>query len=283
LILLVLCSACSRQATIRVGSKNFTEQVLLGEIIAQRLENHLLGVHVERSLNLGGTLLAHQALLAQQIDLYPEYTGTAFTNVLKLSGVKDAAVVLERVRAAYSGMRIEWLDPLGFNNTFAMAVRGADARERHLATLSDAAADRKGFILGAGYEFLQRPDGYGTLNQAYPIDWTSPPKSMDLGLLYTALTQNKVSMVAGSATDGMLSALDIKVLNDDKQAFPPYQACIAVRSDTLAAYPELRSALAQLSGKFSTESMQKLNYEVDGKHRQVREVAREFLQSAGLQ
>jgi osmoprotectant transport system substrate-binding protein len=180
-------------------------------------------------------------------------------------------------------MRIEWLDPLGFNNTFAMAVRGADARERHLATLSDAAADRKGFILGAGYEFLQRPDGYGTLNQAYPIDWTSPPKSMDLGLLYTALTQNKVSMVAGSATDGMLSALDIKVLNDDKQAFPPYQACIAVRSDTLAAYPELRSALAQLSGKFSTESMQKLNYEVDGKHRQVREVAREFLQSAGLQ
>jgi glycine betaine/choline ABC-type transport system substrate-binding protein len=283
LILLVLCSACSRQATIRVGSKNFTEQVLLGEIIAQRLENHLPGVHVERSLNLGGTLLAHQALLAQQIDLYPEYTGTAFTNVLKLSGVKDAAVVLERVRAAYSGMRIEWLDPLGFNNTFAMAVRGADARERHLATLSDAAADRKGFILGAGYEFLQRPDGYGTLNQAYPIDWTSPPKSMDLGLLYTALTQNKVSMVAGSATDGMLSALDIKVLNDDKQAFPPYQACIAVRFDTLAAYPDLRSALAQLSGKFSTESMQKLNYEVDGKHRQVREVAREFLQSAGLQ
>ena len=266
-----------------VGSKNFTEQVLLGEIIAQRLENHLLGVHVERSLNLGGTLLAHQALLAKEIDLYPEYTGTAFTNILKRSGINDARIVLEQVREAYStGMRIEWLDPLGFNNTFAMAVRGADARTRHLATLSDAAADQTGFVLGAGYEFLQRPDGYGMLNRSYPIDWTAPPKSMDLGLLYTALTQNKVSMIAGSATDGMLSALDIKVLQDDKEAFPPYPACIVVRSDTLAAYPDLRNVLSPLSGKFSTENMQKLNYEIDGKHRPIRDVAREFLAGAGL-
>jgi glycine betaine/choline ABC-type transport system substrate-binding protein len=284
LIFFVLLGACSHQQKIVVGSKNFTEQVLLGEIIAQRLENHIQGVRIERRLNLGGTLLAHQALIAKEIDLYPEYTGTAFTNILKRSGFKDARIVLEQVREAYSsGMAVEWLDPLGFNNTFAMAVRGADARTRHLVTLSDAAADPQGFVLGAGYEFLQRPDGYGMLNQAYLINWTAPTKSMDLGLVYTALTQHKVSMVAGSATDGMLSALDIKVLEDDKHAFPPYEACIAVRSDTLNANPALRGVLSALSGRFSTEKMQRLNFEVDGKHRAVRDVAREFLESAGLQ
>ena len=286
LIVFILLAACSRsEKTIVVGSKNFTEQVLLGEIVAQRLEHHMPGIKIERRLNLGGTLLAHQALIAKEIDLYPEYTGTAFTNVLKLADpAVDAAVVLERVRGEYAkGMRLEWLDPLGFNNTFAMAVRGADARARHLVTLSDAAADAEGFVLGAGYEFLQRPDGYGTLNRAYPINWTSAPKSMDLGLIYTALIQNKVSMVAGSATDGMLSALDLQVLNDDKQAFPPYQACLVVRSDTLAAFPALRGVLSQLSGKFSTESMRRLNFEIDGKHRQVREAAKEFLERSGLE
>jgi len=282
LTLLVFLAACSSPRKIVVGSKNFTEQVLLGEIIAQHLENHL-HERVERQLNLGGTLLAHQALLARQIDLYPEYTGTAYTNILKHSINTDAGSVLEQVRAEYKeSMHVDWLDPLGFNNTFAMAVRGADARERHLETLSDAANDPKGFSLGAGYEFLQRPDGYGTLNQAYPIHWTSAPKSMDLGLLYTALTQKQVTLVAGSTTDGLLSALDIKVLKDDRHAFPPYQACILVRSDTLASNPDLLKALSQLSGKFSDETMRKLNYEVDGKHRQVREVAREFLQASGL-
>lgn len=282
LTLLMALAGCSGRHKIGVGSKNFTEQVLLGEIIAQHLENRL-HQPVERRLNLGGTLLAHQALLAKEIDLYPEYTGTAFTNILKRSGNTDAGSVLESVRNEYAaGMQVEWLDPLGFNNTFAMAVRGVDARERRLETLSDAAADPQGFILGAGYEFLQRPDGFGTLNRAYPIRWTSPPKSMDLGLLYTALMQKQVSMAAGSTTDGMLSALDIKVLKDDRGAFPPYQACIAVRSDALAANPDLRKVLSQLSGRFSDETMRKLNYEVDGKHRQVREVAKEFLERAGL-
>ena len=282
LTLFFILAGCTGRHRIIVASKNFTEQVLLGEIIAQHVENRLQQP-VDRRLNLGGTLLAHQALVAKEIDLYPEYTGTAFTNVLKRSGVTDPNVVLERVRAEYaSGMRLEWLDPLGFNNTFAMTVRGADARVRHLETLSDAAADPNGFALGAGYEFLQRPDGYGTLNRAYPIRWQGAPKSLDLGLLYTALEQKQVSMAAGSATDGMLSVLDVKVLQDDKQAFPPYQACIVVRSDTLEANPGLRKTLSELSGKFSTDAMRKLNYEVDGKHRQVAEVAREFLQSVGL-
>jgi osmoprotectant transport system substrate-binding protein len=282
LSLLLLLAACSSKHRIAVGSKNFTEQVILGEIIAQHLENRL-HQPVDRKLNLGGTLLAHQALLSKDIDLYPEYTGTAFTNVLKRSGVTDPVVVLDRVRTEYlAGMQVEWLDPLGFTNSFAMTVRGEDARARHLETLSDAAADPTGFALGAGYEFLQRPDGYGTLNAAYQIRWIASPKSMDLGLLYTALLQKKVSLIASSTTDGMLDKLDVKVLQDDKQAFPPYQACIAVRTDLLSSAPDVRKALTELSGKFTDAIMRKMNYAVDVDHRQVAEVAKEFLQKNGL-
>ena len=278
----LLLAGCSSRHRIIVGSKNFTEQVILGEIIAQHLENRL-HTPVERKLNLGGTLLAHQAMVGHDIDLYPEYTGTAFTNVLKRSGVTDPVVVLDRVRNEYaSGLQMEWLDPLGFASTFALTVRGQDARARHLDTLSDAAADAAGFTLGAGYEFLTRPDGYPLLTSTYAIKWNAPPKSMDLGLLYTALTQRQVSMVAANSTDGLLSKLDVKVLKDDKQAFPPYQACIVARSDTLRTNPELRATLSQLSGKISDDAMRSMNYAVDVEHKQVRDVARDFLQKAGL-
>jgi len=274
----LLLASCSSKHRIIVGSKNFTEQVILGEIIAQQIENRL-HQPVVRKLDLGGTLLAHQALLARDIDIYPEYTGTAFTNILKRSGVTDPVVVLDRVRTEYAtGMQVDWLDPLGFSSTFAMTVRGDDARSHHLATLSDAAADPAGFTLGAGYEFLTRPDGYPLLTNTYPIKWNAAPKSMDLGLVYTALTQKQVSMVAANSTDGLLNKLDVKVLKDDKQAFPPYQACILVRSDTLAANPELRKTLSELSGKISDNAMRALNYAVDVEHKQVREVARDFLQ-----
>jgi glycine betaine/choline ABC-type transport system substrate-binding protein len=272
-----LLTGCGPRNHIVVGSKNFTEQLILGEIIAQHIEARL-NQPVERKLDLGGTLLAHQALLAGDIDMYPEYTGTAFTNVLKRSGVTDPAVVLEQVRAAYAGnFHLDWLDPFGFNNSFAMTVRGEDARARHLKTLSDAAADRMGFILGAGYEFLTRPDAYGALNRAYHIQWNSAPKSMDLGLLYQALEQKQVNMAAGNTTDGLLNKLDVTVLEDDKHVFPPYQACIVIRQQTLAAYPNLRAILEELSGKISDTEMRKMNYAVDGEHRPAREVAKEFL------
>jgi osmoprotectant transport system substrate-binding protein len=264
-----------------VGSKNFTEQLILGEIVAQHIEarSHQ---PVERKLDLGGTLLAHQALVAGDIDLYPEYTGTAFTNVLKRSGVTDPAVVLEQVRAEYSnGFHLDWMDPLGFDNSFAMTVRGEDARARHLQTLSDAAADPMGFTLGAGYEFLTRPDAYGALNRAYSIKWNAAPKSMDLGLLYQALEQKQVSMAAANTTDGLLNKLDVTVLKDDKQVFPPYQACVVVRQAALAAYPNLRGILGELSGQISDTQMRKMNYEVDAQHRPARDVARDFLQSRG--
>ena len=278
----LLLSACSAGHHIVVGSKNFTEQLILGEIVAQHIEARL-HQPVERKLDLGGTLLAHQALLAKGIDLYPEYTGTAYTNVLKRSGVTDPAVVLEQVRAEYAnGFHVDWLDPLGFENSFAMTVRGEDSRSRHLKTLSDAAADPMGFKLGAGYEFLTRPDAYGALNRAYSIKWTAAPRSMDLGLLYQALEQKQVSMAAANTTDGLLNKLDVTVLKDDKHVFPPYQACIIVRQDTLAAYPNLRAVLSELSGKISDQDMRKMNYAVDAQHRPARDVAKDFLQQAGL-
>jgi osmoprotectant transport system substrate-binding protein len=277
-----LLPSCSKgQKPVIVGSKNLTEQVILGEIIAQHLE-HRLKDPIKRALNLSGTLLTQQALQSGEIDLYPEYTGTAFMNVLKQRGVSDPAIVLERVKNEYAGLQLDWLDPLGFNNTFAMVVRGQDARERHLETLSDAAADKTGFGLGAGPEFLDRPDGYSVLNSAYSIKWTAAPKTMDLGLLYRALQQKQVDMAAGSATDGLLSKLDLKVLRDDKAAFPPYQACVVVRQESEAAHPGLKQALLELTGKISSDEMQKMNYAVDGEHKQPAQVAAGFLKGKGL-
>jgi osmoprotectant transport system substrate-binding protein len=280
LLALAALAGCSHTHRLTVGSKNFTEQILLGEIVAQQLERRLGGT-IERKLDLGGTLLAQQALINGEIDLYPEYTGTALTAVLKLPPSSDPAAVLARVRAEYSKRwKLTWLDPLGFNNTFAMVVRGPDARAQNLETLSDAARRKQPWRLGAGYEFLQRPDGLAGLVSTYHLRLDGAPRSMDLGLLYTALEQKQVDMAAANATDGMLSVLDVKVLQDDKRYFPPYQAALVVRDQSLAAYPALRAALEALSGKLTDDTMRKLNYQVDGKHRPVAEVAREWLGSA---
>ena len=273
---------CSRARLITVGSKNFTEQVILGEIVAQHVSLRL-SERVDRKLNLGGTLLAHQALVKGDLDLYPEYTGTALTAVLKRRLSSDPAAVLAKVKAEYlSRFKIHWLDPLGFNNTFAMVIRGEDARKYQIETLSDAATHANGWTLGVGYEFQQRPDGLAGLLRTYKLPLKRSPRTMDLGLLYRALEQKQVNMVAASATDGLLSVLDVKVLKDDKRYFPPYQASLAVRADALAKHPPLKRALEQLSGLFSNEIMRTLNYQVDGKHRPVSEVAMTFLRAAGL-
>ncbi len=284
LLLAFAVGACSTaKRSIRVGSKNFTEQVVLGEIIAQHLE-HRLHQTVERRLNLGGTLLAHGALVNREIDLYPEYTGTALTAILKDPPDNDPARVLARVRSEYaSRFHIEWLDPLGIDNSFAMVVSGDEARAKHLANLSDAAAASLVWTLGVGYEFQQRPDGLAALDRTYHLHWSGSPQSMDLGLLYKALEQKQVSMIAANATDGLLSKLDLKVLADDRHAFPPYQVAIAAAQERMQEIPGMREALLELSGKFTNATMQRLNYQVDGEHRPVAQVAAEFLKQAGLQ
>ncbi len=283
LIALIFLGGCgSGPRPVVVGSKNFTEQVILGEITAQVLE-HRLHQRVQRRLDLGGTLLAQEALTSGQIDVYPEYTGTALTNVLKQPALADAARTLAIVQSEYARrFQLRWLNPLGFNDSFAMVIRGADARSHMLATLADAARCCM-WRLGVGYEFLGRPDGLQSLSSRYAdLRMEGSPRSMDLGLLYRALQDKQVDLVAANTTDGLLSKLDVVVLTDDRHAFPPYEASLVAREAALKLHPEMEVALASLSGRISDATMRKLNYEVDGNHRAVAEVAAEFLKTAGL-
>jgi glycine betaine/choline ABC-type transport system substrate-binding protein len=270
--LIFLLASCGPHV-IRVGSKNFTEQVVLGEIVAQHLENRL-HQKIARSLNLGGTLLAQQALLNREIDVYPEYSGTALAMVLK-------APVGTDLKAEYARrFHLAWLEPLGIDNGFAMVVRGKDAREKGLKTLSDAA--RMGWALGVGYEFEQRADGLAALKSVYGLQLKGSPKTMDLGLLYKAIEQGQVDMIAASATDGVLAKMDLVVLEDDRHAFPPYEVSLVAREEMLKEKPEMRAALLELSGKFTNAKMRELNYRVDVEHAGVGVVAGEFLRGAGL-
>jgi len=277
LIALAALGACKQSGhVLTVGSKNFTEQGVLGEIIAQHLENRL-HLKVDRSLNLGGTLLAHQALTSGEIDLYPEYTGTALTSVLKEPVNTDPAAVLARVQSQYRARyQVEWLEPLGIDNGFAMVVRAST----NLKTLTDAAA--RPWNLGVGYEFEQRADGLKALISTYGLR-VSSTRTMDLGLLYKALEDSQVDMIAANATDGLLSRGGLTILRDDKHAFPPYQVSIAVRRQALERIPGLREALAELSGKLNNATMQELNYRVDVLHHTAAETASEFLKQAQLQ
>jgi glycine betaine/choline ABC-type transport system substrate-binding protein len=276
---MLLVTGCSRQPRIVVGSKNFTEQIILGEILAQQLERRT-PLPVQRKFNLGGTLLTHEALVSGALDLYPEYTGTALTAILKEKPPADAGAVFRRVKAAYHDRwRLAWLPPLGFANTFAMTVRGETGRAERLNTISDAARSPRRWRLGAGYEFLQRPDGLSDLLRAYGLRTQDSPVTMDLGLLYQALEHDQVDMIAANSTDGLLSVLDVRVLLDDKKYFPPYECAAVVRESALAAYPDLRAALEELSGQISEPVMRRLNFEVDGKHRSAPDVASEFLKT----
>lgn len=278
-ILWCIVASCStgRDSTIVVGSKNFTEQVVLGEILAQQLES-MTGAHVERRFYLGGTYIAHQALLAGRIDVYAEYTGTALTAVLKQPVVSDPRVAYEKVRAGYkSQFDLDIGPPLGFENTFAIVVRGEDARQLNLRTLSDAAPHAREWRAAFGYEFMERPDGFPGLSAAYGLEFATPPRIMDLGLLYRSLTEGQVDLVAGNSTDGPISALDLFVLEDDRRYFPPYEAVPVTRTEALRRFPMFRSALDQLRGQIDASEMRAMNQAVDGDHRNVADVAREFL------
>ncbi|MGH9794011.1 MAG: glycine betaine ABC transporter substrate-binding protein [Candidatus Acidiferrales bacterium] len=281
-ILLLMLAGCGGERPIVIGSKNFTEQIVLAELLAQHIESKL-GVRVERRANLGGTLICHQAVRAGEIDLYVEYTGTALTAVLHQQPSSDPAEVLKRVRAAYAQQfQLEVTEPLGFDNTFAIVVRGEDARRLGLRTISDLAAHAPKFRAGFGYEFIERPDGYKGLARTYALDFRSAPRLMELGLLYRALEQKEVDVVAGSATDGIIAARDFVVLEDDKHYFPPYEAAPVVHRGALERNAQLREVLRGLAGRITAEEMRRLNYAVDGEHRDVNVVVREFLAAKGM-
>ena len=280
LLMVMVLGACSRQTRIVVGCKNFTEQIILGELLAQQIENktHLA---VERRFYLGGTYIAHQAILAGRIDLYPEYTGTALTAILKEPAASDRTAVYERVRSEYERrFQLTLGPPLGFNNTFAMEIRGDDARRLHLETISQAAAYTPEWRPGFGYEFMERPDGYRGLVATYTLRFAAPPRIMDLGLLTRALKDHQVDLIAGNMTDGLIPAFDLFVLADDKHYFPPYEAVPVIRKQTLQQHPELRGTLEQLAGSISDQEMRELNYEVDGEKKDVKAVVKEFLRRA---
>ena len=282
--LLLITGGCGKRSaeTIVVGSKNFTEQIVLAELFAQQIEAHS-ALQVERKTNLGGTLLCHQALLSGKIDLYPEYTGTALTAVLNEPPQKDPAAVFRRVQSEYSSrFNVEVMPPLGFNNTFAMVVRGDDADKLLLRTISDIAPYASKWRAGFGYEFMERPDGYRGWAAAYGLHFATEPRILDLGLLYRALADKQVDIVAGNSTDGVIAALHMVALEDDRHYFPPYEAVPLVRSATLDAHPEVRSAIAALAGKISEDEMRRLNYAVDGDQRDPADVVRAFRQAKGL-
>ncbi|MEA5525437.1 glycine betaine ABC transporter substrate-binding protein [Nodularia spumigena] len=275
-------ASTSGAGDIVIASKDFTEQDILGELLAQQIEE-TTDLTVTRRPRLGGSFVCHNAIIAGQIDAYIEYTGTAFTAILKQQAVNDPKVVHEQLKQAYAKQfNLEVMPSLGFENTFAMIIRGEDARRYNIQTLSEAAKYTPQWRGGFGYEFLEREDGFPGLAKTYGLRFAISPQIMDLGLIYRALIQKKVDMVAGNSTDGQISRLGLVVLKDNQQYFPPYEAAPIVRKETLNKYPQLRTAINQLSGKITSDEMRELNNLVEGELQDIKTVVREFRKSQGL-
>lgn len=258
-----------------VGSKDFTEQVILAEMIAQTLESR--GVEVDRQFELGGDL-CHRAMLEGNMDVYVEYSGTAYTAILKHDPLTDPREVYNQVKQEYKTLfDIEALEPLGFNNTFAILVRGEVARRLGLKTISDAARYAPTWRAGFGQDFMSRQDGYPGFARTYGLRFAAPPREMDLALTYRALAAGQADLIAGNSTDGLIDKLDLTQLEDDRRYFPPYEAVPLARRASLERYPQLGEAIKSLAGRLTDAQMRRLNYAVDGEHRDVKEVVREFL------
>ncbi|HXG86345.1 MAG TPA: ABC transporter permease/substrate-binding protein [Pyrinomonadaceae bacterium] len=263
--------------TIRVGSKDFTESVILSEILAQMLEKR--GFTVEKKFELGGNL-AHDALLSNQIDVYPEYTGTAFTAILKHQPITDSQAVYDQTKAEYAEKFNLVLSPsLGFSNDFAILVRGDVARKMNLKTISDAVPISKNWQAGFGQDFMSRADGYAGFSRVYNFDFSKQPREMDLSLTYRALAAGEVDLIAGNSTDGLIAALDLFQLADDRRYFPPYQAVFIARRDKSEI---LNETFERLNGAISTEEMRRLNYAVDGDKRAPKEAASSWIKEKGF-
>ncbi|HEY7290222.1 MAG TPA: glycine betaine ABC transporter substrate-binding protein [Vicinamibacterales bacterium] len=270
-------AAGQHRGTIVVGSKNFTEQLVLGELLAQTIEKQT-GLPVDRRLNLGGTLICDRAVMTGDIDAYVEYTGTALTAIFHEPAKNDPQQVFDEVRELYARTGRTLMAPLGFNNTFAILVRGKDARELGLRTIADAARVAPRWKAGFGYEFLERPDGYPGLVRAYGLHFAEAPRVMDLTLSYRALASGQVDLIAGDATAGLIAALDLVQLEDNRHYFPPYDAAVVVRAETLLKHPEVRAAIDRLAGTVSADDMRSLNYAADVEHRDIPTVVAAFLE-----
>ena len=267
------------QQPFRVGSKNFTEQFVLAELYAQALEAN--GVKVERKLNLGGTLIAFKALEEKQIDFYPEYTGTILLAVMKQEPMTDPKAVYDKVKADYAARGLVVLNEAPVNNTYNMVVRPETAAQYKLETLTDLAKVAKELKLGAGPEFRDRKDGIPGLKATYGMEWKEDLQ-MAIGLRYQALQNKQIDVVNGYATDGMISALKLKRLKDDKNLWPPYYVAPVVRKEVLDANPKLAEVANKVSSLLDEATMSGLNYKVDGDKMEPKDVAADFLKSKGV-
>src|SRR5437762_779148 len=276
----LLLTGCAHRDRIVVGSKNFTESDLLGEIVAQPSERRT-SLPVERRFHLGGTFVCHQAITSGGIDLYVEYTGTAFTAVLKHPPVADRDSVYRTVARDYlQRFDLVWGKPFGFNNTFAITVRRRDATRHGLTRISDLARLAPRLKAGFGYEFLERADGFRGLASVYGLRFASPPTAMDLGLTYRALADGKVDVIAGNSTDGQIEALDLLALEDDRHYFPPYEPAPVTRQSTIQQHPDIAAALDQLAGRLSDGEMRRLNALADVEHQDIATIARDWLRTS---
>ncbi|WP_419806538.1 glycine betaine ABC transporter substrate-binding protein [Terriglobus sp.] len=275
-------TACDppKGSRIVIGAKNFTEQVLLGELLAQQIEAQ--GEKVERRFYLAGSYIAHQALLSGRIDAYVEYSGTALSSIFKQPVDRDRERVRHAITQLYAQQGVRVMAPLGFENTFAMVMRADNAARLHVSKLSDLQTAAPQLRLGVGYEFEERPDGLHGMEQQYHLQFAGAPRVMDLGLLYRAMANHQVDIVAGNSTDGAIPTMHLQVLVDDQHYFPPYEAVPVVREDTLRAHPAVDRALQQLAGKCSEAQMQAMNHAVEGDHRDPADVIRDFRREAGL-
>jgi osmoprotectant transport system substrate-binding protein len=276
--ILLTLTACAppRSSHIVIGAKNFTEQVILGELLAQEIEASG-GGPVERRFWLAGSYLCQQALISNRIDAYVEYTGTALTAILKQPVMRDPTLVNATIKALYAQLyQVRVFPSLGFQDTFAMVIRGSDARTLHLKTISDITPLAPKWRLGVGYEFAERPDGLRGLSSAYHLKFPGDPRTMELGLLYRSLAAHQVDIVAGNSTDGAIRALDFVALEDNLHYFPPYEAVPLVREDSLRRWPQIAVALNRLAGKVTADDMRAMNLAVDAQHRDPAQVVRDF-------
>ena len=281
---LINATACAppRSSRITIGAKNFTEQTVLGELLAQEIEA-LGGGRVERRFYLAGSYICQQALVSGRIDAYVEYTGTALTAILKQPLDRDPDRVMNTIVRLYRdryGVAVG--QSLGFEDTFAMVVRGSEARRLNLTTLSSLVPQAPEMHLAVGYEFEERPDGLRGLQAAYGLRFAGAPRVMDLGLLYRSLVANQVDIVAGNSTDGPIQAFGLFALADDRHYFPPYQAVPLLRLQSLQLHPALGSAASRLAGRISAEDIRQMNDAVDREHKDVGDVVRAFRQRKGL-
>ncbi|MBW8721139.1 MAG: glycine/betaine ABC transporter substrate-binding protein [Polaromonas sp.] len=267
------------QQAVRVGSKNFTEQFVLAEIYAQALE--AAGIKTEKKLNLGGTLIAQKAMEEKQIDFYPEYTGTMLLAVLKQEPMTDPKAVYDKVKEAYAKMGFVLLNQSNLNNGYVMVVRADTAQKLKLETLSDLAKVAKDLKVGAGPEFRDRKDGLPGLKAKYDMVF-GEDLQMAIGLRYQALRNDQIQVVNGYSTDGMISAMKLKRLRDDKSLWPPYFVVPVIRKETLDANPKIGEVLNRVSALLDETSMAQMNYQVDGDKLEPKEVARDFLKAKGL-